>query len=217
MLKNRHSKNRISGKYVTLREANVEDAEFIFRLRSDPKKQQYISHTSGDMYAQKVYMHNYKTLEDEWYFIIEDKSGSLLGTISAYPYPAFCPRWAKKEIGTPARLDNVKGIMGTGRWLMIDNKNPMLAIESDSLIKKFLFEHLHDSFNCSIAPMIIHKNNTSVIKYQMKWGASTVGWIESLQHHMLELTREDYFKNKVYFEGIIYGKNNRQTISFDEF
>jgi hypothetical protein len=192
-LKNTHSYPKIEGKYVNLREAEVDDSEFILELRTNPEKARYINKTDSDLNKQIQYMKNYKTLDNEWYFIIEDKEKAPIGTICIYQYPLLRDTWINPE--------NNKCFLGVGRWLMKTGALPMEGSEGDYLAKKFFFETLKQCFH----PMYIHEQNTTVFNFQKKWGAKVVGWNEEIKHHLLELRKEDYEKNKQYFERFLYG------------
>lgn len=190
---NLHDFPKIEGRYINFREAEVEDSAFILSLRADPKKARFIHKTDNDLQKQMEYMKHYKTLSDEWYYIVESKEGEPLGTQSIYPYPMLHPHWISEQ--NPS-----KGILGPGRWLMKDGLSPLIGLESDYLIKKLFFE----DFNMAIEPMMIHENNTNVLSFHMKWGAKIIGWSEEEKHHLLELSKDDYEKNKPNFERMLY-------------
>ena len=62
----------ITGKNISLRLVNIEDAEFIVNLRT--KKGEFLSTTSPDISKQKEWLLLYKErekLKEEFYFIIE--------------------------------------------------------------------------------------------------------------------------------------------------
>lgn len=196
MLKNTHDFKPLEGKYVNLREAEVEDAAFILALRTDPKKSRFIHQTDPDLQKQIEYMKHYKTLEDEWYFIIENKQHEPLGTNSVYPYPPLTKEWISTE-------NPEKGILGPGRWLIKDGANPMESIESDYLIKLFFFETL----NLNDLPMMIHEDNKTVLNFHKKWGVKIIGYEEKIKHHLLMMQKSDFEKNRRFFETFIYGRN----------
>lgn len=192
MMKNTHD-IVISGKYVNMREAEISDSEFILSLRTDPKKSRYIHSTSSDLKKQEEYMLRYKTLENEWYFIIENKKGEPIGTNSVYPYPRITKCWYDEK-------NDKLGILGPGRWLLKDGLIPFESIESDLLIKKFCFDFLKLSF----LPMMIHEDNKTVLDFHKKWGAKIFDYDEELKHYLLNLEKSDYDKNLVYFNRFLY-------------
>lgn len=185
----------IEGKYINLREVREEDSEFILELRCNEKKSRYINKTEYNIEKQRNYIKKYLTLENEWYFIIEDKNGKPLGTNSVYPYPILDECWRDSQ-------NPEIGVLGTGRWLLIDGLTPLIGLESDCIIKQFFFETLKRPFT----PMMIHEDNIQVLKFHQKWGAKIFGYAPEIKHHLLNLTVEDYNKNRGFFERMIYGK-----------
>lgn len=196
MIKNTHDFKPIEGKYVNLREAEIEDSEFILSLRTDPKKSRFINKTDSDLQKQIEYMKRYKTFSDEWYFIVENKKGVSIGTQRIYLYPKLAECWINQE-------DPSKGFYGPGSWLLKDGTSPMESIESDYLVKKFFFETL----NFSVHPMMIHESNKTVLSFHQKWGAKIFGYDDASNHHLLNLTKDDFEQNKGYFEKFLYGRN----------
>lgn len=192
ILKNTHDFKKIEGRYINLREAEISDSEFILSLRTDEKKSRYIHQTDSDLNKQIKYMKRYKTLENEWYYIIENKQGKSLGTNSIYPYPKY-DEWT-------SNYQNFT--LGTGRWLTSNETNSFESIESDILIKQVFFEE----FNLDFTPMMIHKDNISVLKFHQNWGAQIIGFCDKEQQHLLILTKENYIKNKNKFSNYIYRK-----------
>ena len=77
-------KKYIEGKYINLRDVKEEDAEFILSLRTSEKKSRFLHKTQYDIDKQVSYIRHYKTLDNEWYFIIEDKKQVPLGTVRIY-------------------------------------------------------------------------------------------------------------------------------------
>ncbi len=185
----------LEGKYVNFREVNINDAEFILELRCDEKKSRYIHKTEYNVDKQKDYIRRYLTLDNEWYFIVENKKHEPIGTNSIYPYPIADEHWRDSE--------NPKiGVLGPGRWLAKDGLSPLETLESDYLIKKMFFE----TFKKQFSPMMIHKDNKNVLAFHKSWGAQIFGFDDEMQQHLLDLKIEDYYKNKGKFERMLYGK-----------
>ena len=74
----------INGRYVNLRDVELSDATFILALRTNEKKAKFLSKTENNLDKQVNYLKRYKQLENEWYFIIENKKHEPLGTVSIY-------------------------------------------------------------------------------------------------------------------------------------
>ena len=122
MIKNTHDFKPIEGKYVNLREVEVDDAAFILKLRTTGKGSKFLHKTSSDIQKQIDYIKKYKTLDNEWYFIVTDKDGEAIGCLSAY---------------------DIRGnSVCTGRWVMVNATDSRKGIESDLLLKDFVFNTL---------------------------------------------------------------------------
>ena len=73
------------GKRINMRLVEVEDAHYILRLRMDEGK--ILSPTENSIEKQVKWLRDYKdreTEKKEYYFIIESKNGSRLGTARIY-------------------------------------------------------------------------------------------------------------------------------------
>ena len=143
-------KKYIDGKYINLRDVNEEDAEFILSLRTSEKKSMFLHKTQSDLGKQIDYIRRYKTLKDEWYFIIEDKNRNPVGTVRIYDIigDSFC--W--------------------GSWLLIDGLSPVVALESALLIYEYAFYQL----GFTKVHFDVRKDNLSVRKFHERFGAQKV-------------------------------------------
>lgn len=191
--------NNIEGKFVNFREVEVSDAKFILELRINPKKDRYINKIENNLQKQIDYIKHYKTLQNEWYYIVERKDGTPLGTNSIYPYPIFTEQW-KDTKGYV--IDDSQGMLSPGRWVMSDESSVLESLESDYLIKKLFFEH----FPYDFAAQIVHKDNTRVLNFHKNWGSVEIGFEDSIDHIMLNFYKENFLKNKSKFERMLYGK-----------
>jgi len=137
----------IIGKSILLRDVEVEDAEFIHKLRCDEKKSKYISATRNDLDAQIKYIQNYRDSITDYYFIICNLDLNKLGTVRIYDVrgDSFC--W--------------------GSWILADNAPKTAAIESVLLIYDFAFYSLH--FKKS--HFDVRKLNTKVVEFHKRLGA----------------------------------------------
>lgn len=97
-------------KNLILRDAEESDAEFILKLRTDPKKSKFLSTTSASIDDQIAWMKSYKSSDDQAYFIIEDKKCNKLGCIRMYNPSLTSFDW--------------------GSWLIVDGAAPYVALES---------------------------------------------------------------------------------------
>lgn len=160
----------IEGKYINLRDVREEDAEFILSLRTSEKKSQFLHKTQYDLGKQVEYIKHYKTLDNEWYFIIEDKRHVSLGTVRIYDIvgDSFC--W--------------------GSWLLIDGLSPVIALESALLIYEYAFY----SLKFSNVHFDVRKGNVKVQRFHESFGAQRVG--ETDLDIFYTYTKSDYEKIK---------------------
>lgn len=141
------------GKTVRMRYVEVDDAEFILKLRNDIRFNKYLSYVNASVADQKKWIINYKKreeLEEEFYFIIETLEGVSCGTVRIYDIKSnsFC--W--------------------GSWILNENKTKYAAIESAYLIYDFGFNKLGKNQS----HFDVRKENKSVIKFHLKMGAIKV-------------------------------------------
>ena len=111
------------GKYVNIREVEVQDAEFILSLRCNENKARFINKTDNDIAKQKQYIKRYKTLNDEYYFIVTDKKHSSIGTIRMY------------ELGNNDFV--------SGSWLMVKESSAEQVLEGNFLMLNFAYYALN--------------------------------------------------------------------------
>lgn len=141
---------KISGKNVILRNANVNDAEFILNLRTDPIKGKYLSPTSNDLNSQIKWLEKYSKDNTQIYFIIENQSGEKFGTIRIYDTKddSFC--W--------------------GSWILKDGRPSGFAIESALIIYSFAL-----TLGFKKSHFEVKKENKSVWQFHERFGAVRVG------------------------------------------
>ncbi|WP_298069587.1 GNAT family N-acetyltransferase [uncultured Mailhella sp.] len=160
----------LQGKYVNLREVRLDDAAFILELRTDEKKSRFLHKTDPDLQKQIDYLKRYFTLDNEWYFIIENKKHEPLGTIRIY---------------------NVQGPRFTGgSWLMKDGASPQESFEGHLLFRRYAFE----VFNFEESVIDVRKSNTKVVRYHKICGSKIIG--ETDLDYIFITTREIYWQNK---------------------
>lgn len=143
-------KSLIAGKNINLRDVELADAAFILSLRTDEKKNKYLSATSNDLSLQEDYIKRYKSLQDMWYFVIETKDGTPIGTVRIY--------------------DIVEDSFCWGSWLMVEGAPKTAAIESALLIYEFAFYEL--GFKKS--HFDVRKENKRVVDFHQRFGAKII-------------------------------------------
>ena len=156
----------LQGKYVNLREVELNDAEFILSLRCDEQKSKFLHKTENNLLKQIEYLKKYKTLDNEWYFIIENKQDKPIGTYRIYDLKenSFC----------------------IGSWLMINGAKIEEVIEGDYLAKNYGFAAL----GFSKIHFDVRKDNIKVVRYHKMYGAKIVD--ENDIDYFLELTKKDF-------------------------
>lgn len=110
----------IEGRFVDLKSVTVEDAEFTRNIRLDPDFAKFFPPLNNTIEQQRQWIENHKTKKDDYFFVVWDKSGNRIGTISVYDIVGTCC-----ESGRLA----IKG-------------NAFQSTEAQMLIFKFAFENL---------------------------------------------------------------------------
>lgn len=144
------TKQYAMGKYVNLREVEIDDAEFILSLRCNAKKSRFLNKTKNDVKMQIQYIRHYQTLNDEYYFIIIDKNLTPLGTIRIY--------------------DMKEDSFVSGSWLMVDNALNEQILEGNYLMLNFAYNAL----NYHKFRFDVRKENKKVINFHQAMGAKIV-------------------------------------------
>ena len=72
------------GKFMNLRIAREDDADFILSLRLNPLLNKYISKTDPSVEKQKDWLRDTYNKENDFMFIIEGKNSNKCGTIALY-------------------------------------------------------------------------------------------------------------------------------------
>ncbi len=143
----------IHGKSIDLRLVDVSDAEFIFDMRMNENKTQFLSKVTGTLSDQIQWIEEYKKRESlgiEYYFVIQGKSGTSFGLVRVYDFKgdSFC--W--------------------GSWLIHKDAPMSTAIESALQIYEFAFFKL--GFNhCHFD---VRKGNTKVLNFHEHFGSVRV-------------------------------------------
>ena len=187
MIKNTHNFKPIKGKYVNLREAEVDDAIFILALRCDEKKSRFLHKTENNLEKQIEYLKHYKTLDNEWYFIIENKQHKPKGTI---------------------RLYNIHDNQFTGgSWLMVSDALPEESIEGDILAGQYAFEKL--GFEQSVFD--VRKKNKKVVRYHLISGSKIID--ETNEDYIFKTTKEDFLYKQRKFMNMLMSDDDLISVT----
>lgn len=137
----------IQGRSLTLRNATVADASFIFALRTDESLSQHLSKVSTALSDQIAWLERYAACSDEAYFIVEAASGDKLGTVRLYDAQcdSFC--W--------------------GSWIIKDGAPQTAAIESALIV----YSYAMDRLGFTKAHFQVHRDNQRVWAFHERFGA----------------------------------------------
>ena len=143
------SAKEILGCNISFTEVTLADADFILSLRTDEKKNKYLSKTENDIKKQEEWITDYLQNKREAYFIIRDKEHQRIGTVRLY--------------------DNIGTSFCWGSWILIDGCSKFAAIESALMIYNYAIYLGFDR-----AHIDVRNNNTSVIKFHENFGAKLI-------------------------------------------
>ena len=111
----------ICGRYVQLRSCTEDDAEFTRAIRKDPEFVKFLPEIDNTIEEQKAWIRGQREKEGDYFFVVWDKDGNRIGTISIYDV---CGNHAE-----------------SGR-LAIKGNNPFQALEAQVLAFRFAFGQL---------------------------------------------------------------------------
>lgn len=74
----------IEGRCVRLRSAKLEDAQFTYDIRQDSEKIKYLHPVKGSLERQREWLQRQQEREGDYFFIVETKEGTPIGTTSVY-------------------------------------------------------------------------------------------------------------------------------------
>ncbi len=166
--------NLISLSGIKFRFVEVQDANFIYQLRTNNKLNRYISKISGTVEQQIEWIINYKLREKEkkeFYFIIENSNDESVGVVRIYNIKNNSLEW--------------------GSWILDPTKSdPVLAIKSILLLYKFVFEILKFDIAC----LDVRRENKEVVFFHKSYGAKIID--ENELDYFFEFKKIDYEKMK---------------------
>lgn len=156
----------IKYKGILLRLVDDVDASFIVSLRNDKKKSKFISKSSPDIDAQKLWISEYKTRErqkKEFYFIATDENGEDFATYRIYKIDSGLP-----EIGSWVSKPN---------YLKAKN-----SIKVDIAIKNYILNEL----NFDNIQFEVRKENLSVNNYHKLFHPNLINTDENNNYYILK-------------------------------
>lgn len=160
---------------LNVRFVNEDDADFIVKLRTNPKLARYIHSTSDSLDKQRQWIRDYKKRESEgkdYYFI--------------YYYKG-------KPIGVNRIYDIHNSWATGGSWVCVPGCDPQQSIATSMILREIMFEVLNleeDRFD-------VRKGNRMVIKAHKMFGAHVIG--ESDIDYYFSLNKCSYLSNRQRF------------------
>lgn len=164
------------GLYARL--VDVEDSEYIVKLRTDEKLSRFIHATDVDVAKQIEWIRNYKKREQEGkdYYFIFYKNGEPIGV---------------------NRIYNInEANFSTGSWVFGPNAPYGAAFLAQIIVRDLAFYDLELEYEED--PSGVYVDNVNVYKYNMIAGLKVLGhtFDEKGENLILGLSKEDYEKGK---------------------
>jgi hypothetical protein len=157
------------------RTVNIEDAEFIFELRTNQALGKYLSKTNGTVLDQQNWINEYKKREEakqEFYFLSYSENGEKYGLNRVYEITE-----NKFEIGS---------------WLYKTGLEERIPILGDLAIRDFGFDFL--SADTKFCTFNVNKQNKKVLRYHKLFNPTLVK--EDAENFYFELSLEKYNSQK---------------------
>lgn len=164
---------------ISYRLVNENDAEYIFKLRSNPELSKYISSIHGGVQDQVEWIRKYKKREEEgtdYYFIFYKE---------------------KRPVGL-YRMYNIHGdVFTTGSWVFEKDAPGECSVLAVIIINELAFEELgmklNDGFDAA------HVDNKSVVRFNRMLGMKEYGRVilEKGEYIQFSLTKEDFKIHKM--------------------
>ncbi len=168
----------LQGRYVTLKAVELQDSEFILKLRTDIRFSKYINATKNDIEVQRRWVNCQREREGDYYFTVNSCGGSKIGLISLY------------------NIDHTGA--ECGRW--ISEGNAIENLETIKLIHEFGFDML--GLNQIYTQTV--KENLSVVSFWKRFGGYFDGYVDI---EPFKLYR-NVVKKEIYHNEIVMKLNN---------
>lgn len=136
----------LQGKYVDLKSCTEEDAEFTRTLRQDPRYKDCFPTLNNTLEQQREWIRNQRKKTDDYFFVVWDKKGNRIGTISIY--------------------NICEGQAEGGRIICIGN--PIETIEMQLLQSRFAFYYL----NLKMVYGYVFADNKKALRFNQSMGAN---------------------------------------------
>lgn len=171
----------IEGRYVNLKSADIDDAEFTREIRQDPMFSCFIPQIKNSIEQQRKWINQQREKEGDYFFVVWDKENNRLGTISIYDVE-----------GNHAE---------TGRLVM--RGNAFQNIEAQLLSFQFAFDVLNLDYLISY----IYQDNERAIRFDKQFGGYICGNRVTSDGHeeVMTINSKDAFEESLKkFKKILY-------------
>ncbi len=135
----------IEGYYVDLRSCTEDDAEFTRAIRKDPEFVKFLPVIDNSIEQQKAWIRKQREKVGDYFFVVWDKKGNRIGTISIY---------------------DVDGDHAEGGRLAIKGDNAFQGIEAQILAFRFAFGTL----GLACIDGFIFADNERAIRFNKQFG-----------------------------------------------
>ena len=135
----------LEGKYVDLKSCTEDDAEFTRAIRKDPQFADCFPAFDNTIEEQRAWIRKQRIKEGDYFFVVWDKQGNRIGTISVY---------------------DVNGNHAESGRLAIKAQNPFQPLEAQILCFRFAFGYL--KLECIDG--YIFADNERAIRYNKQFG-----------------------------------------------
>lgn len=162
----------IVGKYVTLRSATVDDAEFTLALRQDKRITRYMPYLDITLEQQIAWIKKQRETEGDYFFVVWNRNNERVGTIGVYDIKGY---YAEK-----------------GRHAM--QGTPFESIESIFLLLRFAYEilRLKDIYAYTLMK---NKSSLRLSKYLGSVFGEKIIDFKGHPAYKVEFSREAFEKN----------------------
>jgi len=166
----------VFGNKLVFRDACIDDAAFILKLRTDSNASRYISKTPPNLQNQVSWLESYSEDKSQIYFIILQKDGDRVGTVRLYDKKgdSFC--W--------------------GSWIIKDGCPFGFALESALMVYTFAL-----SLGFNQAHFDVRKGNASVWRFHERFGATRIG--ESADDYFYSIAADAISKSLEKYSGYL--------------
>lgn len=163
---------------LTYRFVNEGDAEFIYKLRTDPELSKYIHDVQGGVEGQVQWIRKYKQREADGkeYYLIFYKDNNPVGLNRLYSF----------------HDTTYTG----GSWVMVPNSPMEVVLAVPLIIREIAFEELGMTFEDNYDAT--HVDNKKVIKFNKMFGCKIYKHFMDVkgEYVAMSLTKEDFEANK---------------------